>query len=139
MLPLIKNDFHNSRDAGDIRANENIMLTSYHTIFMREHNRLCEVILKKTPFLTDENLYHAAKNYLIGIFQKITFYDFLPLMIGKKFDELIGPYQGYNPHVDPDIETEFSTIAFRVGHSLLVNKYPLINRYGETEEILNLN
>ncbi len=106
MLPLIKNSFHNSRDAGDIRANENIILTSYHTIFMREHNRLCTVILKKTPFLTDENLYHAAKNYVTGIFQKITFYDFLPLMIGrKKFDELVGPYKGYNSDINPNIET----------------------------------
>ena len=104
MLPPIKNDFHKSRDAGDIRANENIMLTSYHTIFVREHNRLCKIILKKTPYLTDENLYQSAKNYLTGIFQKITFYDFLPLMIGKKkFDELIGPYKGYNPEINPNI------------------------------------
>jgi len=69
------------------------MLQTYHTILLREHNRLCKVILKKTPFLSDDDIYHAAKNYVTGLIQKITFYDFLPIMIGKKqFDKLIGSY-----------------------------------------------
>lgn len=35
MLPEIEGDHHGQLDAGDIRANENILLTTYHTIFMR--------------------------------------------------------------------------------------------------------
>ena len=61
-------------------------------------------------------------------------------MIGKeKFQSYIGPYKGYNSSVNPNIDTEFSTLAFRIGHSLLVSAYPLINRYGEVEETLTLN
>lgn len=41
LLPPVKDDPHHSRDAGDIRANENLMLLTYHTIMVREHNRLC--------------------------------------------------------------------------------------------------
>lgn len=37
-LPII-DGFHR---AGDIRAIENTILASYHTIFLREHNRLCD-------------------------------------------------------------------------------------------------
>ena len=39
---------------GDVRANENIGLSSIHTVFFREHNRLCDIIVKKYPSLCDE-------------------------------------------------------------------------------------
>ena len=42
MLPKREADPHDLLDAGDVRANENILLTSYHTVFMREHNRVCD-------------------------------------------------------------------------------------------------
>lgn len=106
MLPLKKDDPHGLYEAGDIRANENIVLTSYHTIFVREHNRLCNAILRKAPFMTDEEIYQAARNYVIGLLQKITFYDFLPMMLGEKmFNQYIGKYKGYNPEANPNIET----------------------------------
>src|SRR5215831_6201370 len=45
----LANDAHHVNDsdlfmAGDIRVNENIELTSLHTLFMREHNRLAILI-----------------------------------------------------------------------------------------------
>lgn len=41
LLPLEDGLFR----AGDIRSGENFILTSYHTLFLREHNRLCDRIL----------------------------------------------------------------------------------------------
>ena len=140
MLPKREGDPHNLLDAGDVRANENIMLTSYHTIFMREHNRMCEEIVKKAPNLQDEEIYQAARNYVVALLQKITYKDFLPLLLGPElYRKYIGEYQAYDEEINPDIQTEFSTAAYRIGHSLLASNYAFINRYGEISQELSLH
>ena len=71
MLPLntegLANDnaTHQTADselflAGDVRANENIELTSLQTLFVREHNRLATEIAKANPKWTDEQIYQQA-------------------------------------------------------------------------------
>ena len=104
MLPVQKNNKHGLNDAGDIRVNENLLLTSYHTIFVREHNRLAKIIYSKDPLLTDEEIYQAARNYVIALIQKITFEDWLPILISQKaYDEYIGNYPGYQEQIDPTL------------------------------------
>ena len=49
------------------------MLASFHTVFVREHNRICDVIVQISPSLTDEEIYQAARNYVIALLQKITY------------------------------------------------------------------
>jgi peroxidase len=39
--------------SGDSRVNSNIALTGFHTIFVREHNRICDITLAKNPSLSD--------------------------------------------------------------------------------------
>lgn len=77
---------------------------------------------------------------MIGVLQKITYKDFLPLLLGPQaFEKYIGKYNGYKSSVNPNIANEFSTAAFRIGHSLMINKIPLINRYREVEEVKRLH
>src|SRR5205085_9592792 len=59
--------------AGDVRANENIELTSLHTIFLREHNRLATQIATANPRLTDEEIYQKARAQVIAEIQVITY------------------------------------------------------------------
>lgn len=85
--------------------------------------------------MSDEEVFQTARNYVVGLLQKITMDDFLPILIGKKaFSDLIGQYDGYKTNVNPNIANEFSTAAFRIGHPLMINKFSLINRYDEVEE-----
>ncbi len=39
--------------SGDERINENVGLAAMQTVFMREHNRICDIALAKNPQLTD--------------------------------------------------------------------------------------
>jgi peroxidase len=113
--------------AGDVRANENIELTGMQTLFVREHNRLASQISKQNPKMTDEQVYQKARAIVIGEIQSITYNEFLPALLGAS---AIRPYQGYNAKVNPGISTEFSTAAFRLGHSMLENDVEFLDNNG---------
>ena len=51
--------------AGDSRANEHVGLTAIHIIFVREHNRIAEVLGTQNPEWTDEEIYQTARKYVI--------------------------------------------------------------------------
>lgn len=102
--------------AGDIRANENIELTALHTLFMREHNRLADQISARNPELSDEEIFQRARSMVIAEIQSITFNEFLPALLGQN---AISTYSGYDPTVNPSIANEFSTAAYRLGHSMI--------------------
>ena len=102
--------------AGDIRANENLELTAIHTLFVREHNLLAAAIASANPGLNDEQIYQQARRLVAAEVQVITFHEFLPALLGLGS---LRPYAGYNPNVNAGIATEFSTGAFRIGHTLI--------------------
>lgn len=103
--------------AGDIRANENIYLTTMQTLFAREHNRLCEKLKKKYPEWSDEKLYQHARKIVSGEIQAIFYERWLPA-VGIHLPD----YHGYDPSIRPNITLGFATAAFRMGHSLLNGK-----------------
>ena len=53
--------------------------------------------------MDDEQIYYAARNYVSGFLQKITFNDFLPKLLGQAYNQIIGEYRGYNPNIDPSV------------------------------------
>jgi len=112
--------------AGDVRANENPELIALQTLFMREHNRLAADIAARNPDWNDERVFQAARRMTIAELQSITYTEFLPAMLGKR----LPAYKGYNPGVNPGIANEFSTAAFRFGHSLLDGEISRLNADG---------
>ncbi|MGC1246599.1 MAG: peroxidase family protein [Spirulinaceae cyanobacterium] len=112
LLPLSDSNFFL---AGDVRANEQVGLIAMHTLFVREHNRLAQEIATADPGLTDEEIYQQARAIVGAQMQVITYNEFLPLLLG----EGLGSYAGYKDDVNPGISNEFSTAAYRVGHTML--------------------
>jgi hypothetical protein len=102
--------------AGDVRANENVELTALQTLFVRNHNRIANELHQEHPDWSDEKLYQEARKINIAEYQMITYKYYLSDLLGAN---AIPAYTGYNPNVDAAIATEFSTVAFRFGHSLL--------------------
>ncbi len=115
--------------AGDVRAAENIALTSLHTLFAREHNRWVDTLAEQQPNLSEEELFDAARMRVEAELQAITFNDFLPILVGE---DAISAYEGYDPTVNPGIAVEFSAAAYRFGHSLLSSDLLRLNEDGSS-------
>lgn len=52
-------------------------LFAYATIWVREHNRVCDELLKVHPDWSDEQLYHTARLIIVGEVIKITIEDYV--------------------------------------------------------------
>jgi len=122
--------------AGDIRANEQVGLTAMHTLFVREHNWWADQIAEENPGLTDEEIYQQARSIVIAEMQAITYNEFLPALLGE---DALGPYFGYDDTIDPSIANEFSTAAYRFGHSMLSSEILRLNEDGTTADEGNLS
>ena len=97
--------------AGDSRANEHVGLTAIHILFVREHNRIAEVLESQNPEWTDEDLYQSARKYVTALMQQVTYQEYLPSM------NIYSDWGEYDSAVDPSISNAFATLAFRMGHS----------------------
>ena len=132
--------------AGDSRVDEQIGLTTIHTLFLREHNRLAtqigqfldhnnQAVVKffdASNLNRDEFIYQTTRRLIGAKIQIITYDQFLPLLIGE---HTLSDYQGYDPTVNPGISNEFSTAAFRFGHTMLSPQLLQIDGEGTVEEI----
>jgi peroxidase len=122
--------------AGDIRANENIGLTTLQTLFMREHNYWAGRLAKLHPDWTDEQLFTTARSIVEVEIQTITYESWLPaLLVGNEalapVAAVLAPSTGFDPTVNGQVSVEFSTAAFRVGHTMVSSEVPLLDEAGE--------
>ena len=113
--------------AGDVRANEQAGLAAMHTLFVREHNRLAELISRKDPNLTGEEIYQEARQLVGAEMQVVTYREFLPALLGRN---ALKEYRGYDPTVDASIVNSFSSAAFRWGHSALSPMILRLDQFG---------
>jgi len=114
--------------AGDVRANEQASLASLHTLFVREHNRICDELINSSnydPIADDEQIYQYARKRVVAQIQNISFNEFLPAL-GIN----LPLYPGYYNTVQPDIMNGFSTAAYRLGHTMVPNELLLLDDDG---------
>ena len=70
--------------AGDERINENVGLGMIHVVWLRQHNRIEEVLHRLNPHWDGERLYQETKKIVVGSLQHIVFNELLPLVLGPK-------------------------------------------------------
>jgi peroxidase len=108
-LPVVDDSFV----TGDPRVMENPELTALTILFMREHNFWVSTLKSQHPNWTGQQLYNMAKAITTAEYQNIVYQEYLPLLVGP----VIGSYKGYDSTVNAQVTQEFSTAAFRMGHS----------------------
>jgi hypothetical protein len=114
--------------AGDVRANENPLLTALQTVFMREHNRLVDRIATLKPGLSAQDQYNLARKLVSAEIQAITYNEFLPALMGNSAPT--AQAYSYNPGSDGSVTNSFSHAIFRFGHSMVGNSLMLANSAG---------
>jgi len=75
------------------------------------------------PNWSDERIYQIVKKYVTAEIQKITYYEYLPSLLGDYFPT----YTGYDPTVNVDIHAFFGVVAQRYGHSAINAKVAMID------------
>lgn len=121
------NLLHGPRDkmlvSGDNRVNVQPGLIALHSVLSREHNLICDELMDHygKGVMDDETLFQHARALTRAKWQKIVWDEFLPTIIGTKEFQKLGSYQGYNESIKFGIFNEFSTAAFRFGHSQIGN------------------
>ena len=95
---------------------------------MREHNFWVGILKSQHPNWTGDQLYNMAKAITTAEYQNIVYKEYLPSLIGP----VLGPYHGYDPDVNAQVTQEFSTAAFRMGHSQVSDTQEGIDNNGNT-------
>ncbi len=112
---------------GDVRGNEHVGLTTIHTLFVREHNRIAkELTSMNGKVWSAERIFQETRKIVGAMLQKITYEDYLTKVLGSTaYDIVMRKYTGYRPCVDASIPNSFAAAAYRYGHSLV---RPVFNR-----------
>lgn len=128
----------------DKRMGSNAFTSALVTLFMREHNKICDKLKEKHSDWDDELIYQMAKKIVASEIQAITYEEWLPLL-HKKEDrqEFVNNFRAYfssdnvtNPDPTvaytrslnrPNILSEFVTIAVPSMWSGTPNTLPLVS------------
>ena len=122
--------------AGDGRANENVMLTSIHTIWHRNHNFWVDELKARTNNeWTEQEYFEAARMRNIAEYQRVVFTEFTTAMSGGFEDAEEHGFEGYDPTVDSSISVEFAQAAYRFGHSMLNETVSYTDDNGVLQEV----
>ncbi|EFX87909.1 hypothetical protein DAPPUDRAFT_42141, partial [Daphnia pulex] len=121
-------------DAGDSRATENPGLSVLHTVMVREHNRIAGQLQTLNRQWDDERLYMTSRKITGAIWQHVIYNEYLPRVLGWNAINLYGLnlltegfYEGYDSNCNAGIFNEFSTAAYRFGHSLVRPFFPRVD------------
>ena len=123
--------------AGDGRPNENVALSSIHSIWARNHNyhvdQLTELYSAAGLDVTPEEVFQAAKIINETEYQRIIFTEFAEILLGSAGIRGSGEhgFDDYQPATDARISHEFAAMAYRVGHTMIADDFTILDADGQ--------
>ena len=97
-------------------------LTSHHTLWLREHNRLATKLESLNTHWDSDRVFQETRRIVVAQWQHIIYSEWLPLLLGRTYMSTFGLLpqtrgysRSYNEGLDPRINNEFATAAFRCG------------------------
>ncbi|XP_071953912.1 dual oxidase 2-like isoform X2 [Antedon mediterranea] len=127
--PPAESDQHTLRDVtrffklGNPRGDENPYLLSFGILWFRWHNYWADRIKREdtTGKMNDEMIFNEARKWVIGTYQKLVWYEWLPAFLNMDEAEMEeNAYDGYKPYIHPQVSHIFQSAAMRFGHTLVV-------------------
>ena len=112
--------------SGDSRTNQIMGLTALHIVFLRQHNAIADALSSLNRHWNDEVVFQEARRITVALLQHVTYNEYLPAILGRPTMEAYGltpqttGYSAsYDDQINPSITNEFSTAAYRMGHSMI--------------------
>lgn len=117
----------------DDRNDENVIISQLHLAFLKFHNR--QVDRGKS--------FEEARDLTRWHYQWLVLHDYLPKICGERvLADIEDPsrcLELYDPDRQPFTPVEFSTAAFRFGHSVVRSRYTLNDHLGGARKIVATN
>jgi hypothetical protein len=117
----------------DPRNDENLATAQTHLAFIKFHNAVVEHLSSTVP---RNKLFEAAREKVVQHYQWIVLRDFLPKIIETAvLDDVIrngSHHFVFQRGENPFLPVEFSVAAFRLGHTLVTERYEW-NRYFQSQ------
>jgi Animal haem peroxidase len=112
----------------DRRNDGNLILSQLHLAFLIFHNKAVEVL--KAKGTKAEHVFEKARELVTLHYHWLILNDFLPALLSKTV--LVGPLSEWNPRKMPlrTVPMEFTTAAFRFGHSMVGRSYDFNANFG---------
>ncbi len=127
---------------GDMRNDENSMVSQLQLAFLLAHNTLVDRARNVFPQAEDKEVFETARKSLRWLYQHIVWNDFMPLIVvdevykcALSLEKTCDGRQRWTCGLDdiykwkhqPFMPVEFSVAAYRFGHSMVRNSYQTNN------------
>ncbi|XP_060859778.1 peroxidase-like isoform X3 [Metopolophium dirhodum] len=122
---------------GDIRANAFPQLSALYIMWMREHNRIVQLLYNERPNMTDDQLFWEARKIVTACIQHITYNEWLPALLGVNYTKEnglgLGDRTTYDETADPTVSNSFATAILPFAYSMItefISFYSIDHREG---------
>lgn len=140
---ILKAD-HRSAFIGDPRNDENLIVAQFHTAILHFHNAVVDWLAANDPIEgeTSQALFERAQKVVRWVFQWLVVNDFLmtiavPAVVNQTVSDGAKLYVGNADYGTPYMPLEFSTAAYRFGHSMIRNAYDYNRNFGRNAAFPN--